>query len=94
MHGVYTRRLDQNQVEQITGKASFVAPGKIEVAGQTYQGQHICIATGSYPQLPEVPGSDLGITSDGFFQLQAVPREVAVVGAGYIAAELAGLLNA
>jgi glutathione reductase (NADPH) len=49
---------------------------------------------GGTPALPDIPGAELGITSDGFFELEDLPRRVAVVGAGYIAVELAGVLNA
>jgi glutathione reductase (NADPH) len=52
------------------------------------------LATGGRPRLPPVPGTELGITSDGFFELEAPPRRVAVVGSGYIAVELAGVLHA
>ncbi len=52
------------------------------------------IATGGQPKYPPVPGAELGITSDGFFELEQLPRRVAVVGSGYIAVELAGVLRA
>jgi glutathione reductase (NADPH) len=52
------------------------------------------IATGGHPRVPKLPGADLGITSDGFFELDRCPRRVAVVGGGYIAVELAGVLHA
>jgi glutathione reductase (NADPH) len=52
------------------------------------------IATGGYPTIPDTPGKELGITSDGFFELEKQPRKVAIVGAGYIAVELAGIFNA
>ena len=64
------------------------------MAGERYSAEHIVIAVGGAPCLPDVPGAELGITSDGFFELDALPRRVAVVGAGYIAVELAGVLNA
>ena len=52
------------------------------------------IATGGQPTYPPVPGAELGITSDGFFELERLPRRVAVVGSGYVAVELAGVLRA
>ncbi len=60
----------------------------------TYSADHIVIAPGARPVVPEVPGAELGITSDGFFELTQQPQRVAIVGGGYIAVELAGLLNA
>lgn len=55
---------------------------------------HITIATGGRPVIPDLPGAELGITSDGFFELETQPRRVAIVGSGYIAVELAGLFHA
>jgi glutathione reductase (NADPH) len=53
----------------------------------------ILIATGGRPSHPNIPGVEYGIDSDGFFELPALPKRVAVVGAGYIAVELAGVIN-
>ena len=65
----------------------------LEVDGQRYSADHIVIATGGKPTMPALPGAELGITSDGFFELEACPQRVAVVGSGYIAVELAGMLK-
>ncbi|WP_163374638.1 FAD-dependent oxidoreductase, partial [Escherichia coli] len=54
---------------------------------------HILIATGGRPSHPNIPGAEYGIDSDGFFELPALPERVAIVGAGYIAVELAGVIN-
>jgi glutathione reductase (NADPH) len=64
------------------------------VDGQQYTADHIVIATGGRPIVPPVPGAELGITSDGFFELTEQPRKVAIIGAGYIGVELAGVLRA
>lgn len=54
----------------------------------------LCVI-GGYPIIPkDVPGAEHGITSDGFFDLDYLPKKVALVGAGYIAVELAGIFNA
>ncbi len=77
------------------GAAKFIDAHTLEVAGETYTADHIVIATGSRPIVPkDVPGAEYGITSDGFFELETQPQKVAVVGGGYIALELAGVLNA
>ncbi len=55
---------------------------------------HIVLATGSQPIVPPVPGAELGITSDGFFELKEQPKRVAIIGGGYIGVELSGVLNA
>jgi glutathione reductase (NADPH) len=56
--------------------------------------RRIVVATGGRPVVPSVPGADLGITSDGFFEPVEQPRRVAIIGAGYIGVELAGVLRA
>lgn len=90
----YHTYLADSAIDEIQGRARFVDPHTLEVAGERYSAEHIVIAVGGAPCLPDVPGVELGITSDGFFELDALPQRVAVVGAGYIAVELAGVLNA
>lgn len=90
----YHTYLSDSDIEEITGKARFLDAGTLEVAGKRFTADHIVIAPGGAPVVPDTPGADLGITSDGFFELEHLPRRVAVVGSGYIAVELAGLLNA
>jgi glutathione reductase (NADPH) len=82
------------EIARIDGRARFVAPGRISVAGVEYSADHVVIATGGAPIVPPVPGAELGITSDGFFELAEQPRRVAVIGGGYIGVELAGVLSA
>jgi glutathione reductase (NADPH) len=62
--------------------------------GVRYSAEHILIATGAHPLRPDIPGAELGLVSDDFFDLRAAPAEVAIIGGGYIAVELAGLLQA
>ena len=64
------------------------------MAGAYYTAPHILIATGGHALYPDIPGAQYGITSDGFFELDDVPKRTAVVGAGYIAVEVAGVLHA
>jgi glutathione reductase (NADPH) len=66
----------------------------VAVGERCISADKIIIATGGRPKVPKLPGAELGITSDGFFELEDLPRRVAVAGAGYIAVELAGMLNA
>jgi len=81
-------------IERIHGHAKFVDARTLEVAGNHYTADHIVIATGGQSIVPPVRGAELGITSDGFFELTAQPQRVAVVGGSYIAVELGGVLNA
>jgi glutathione reductase (NADPH) len=94
LNGIYDRNLGHSGVDVIAAYASFVGPDTVAAAGQQYRAKLILIATGGHPWVPEVPGAELGISSDGFFELEDLPARTLVVGAGYIATELAGLLNA
>ncbi|WP_033568146.1 glutathione-disulfide reductase [Dickeya undicola] len=94
IHQSYNNVLGKNQVEVIQGFARFVDAKTVEVNGERITADHILIATGGRPTRPAIPGAEYGIDSDGFFELTALPKRVAVVGAGYIAVEIAGVLNA
>ncbi len=93
IHQSYDRVLGNNNVDVIHGFARFIDAHTVEVNGERITADHILIATGGRPSKIEIPGAEYGIDSDGFFDLQAMPKRVAVVGAGYIAVELAGVLN-
>lgn len=90
----YHTYLSDSKIDEITGTAQFIDAKTIEVAGNEYTADHIVIAVGGAADVPKTPGAELGITSDGFFELEQLPESVAVIGSGYIAVELAGLLNA
>ncbi|MGB3724629.1 MAG: glutathione-disulfide reductase [Glaciecola sp.] len=93
IHQSYDRVLGNNGVTLIKGFARFVSNNSVEVDGVVYTADHITIATGGRPIKPPVPGAELGLDSDGFFALKQQPKKVVVVGAGYIAVELAGVLH-
>ncbi len=94
LNEIYHRGLRESDVDKIEGHARFTDNRAVEVDGQRFRAHHILIATGGSPQVPDIPGAELGITSDGFFELEHRPQSMAIVGAGYIAAELAGVCNA
>lgn len=94
IHQSYDRVLTNNKVDVIHGYAKFVDSHTVEVNGEHYSADHILIAVGGKPSIPNIPGAQYGITSDGFFTLKALPKRVAVVGAGYIACEIASVLHA
>ncbi|SFN41278.1 NADPH-glutathione reductase [Izhakiella capsodis] len=94
IHTSYDNVLGKNNVDVIHGFARFVDAHTVEVNGEKISADHILIATGGRPTHPSIPGAELGIDSDGFFELQALPKRSAVVGAGYIAVEIAGVLSA
>ncbi|WLS79175.1 glutathione-disulfide reductase [Erwinia pyri] len=94
IHTSYDNVLGKNNVDVIKGYARFVDAHTVEVNGEKITADHILIATGGRPTRPTIPGAEYGIDSDGFFELDALPKRTAVVGAGYIAVEIAGVVNA
>lgn len=94
IHDSYERVLANNDITVINGYGRFIDARTVEVNGEHYTADHITIATGGEPMIPDVPGAGYGIDSDAFFDLTERPNRVAVLGAGYIAVELAGVLNA
>lgn len=93
LNGIYNQILTNANVDVIAGHAQIVDAHTVVVNGKSYSTHHILIATGGHPVKPELPGSELGITSDEFFHLPALPRHAIVKGGGYIAVELASILN-
>ncbi|MGF1835374.1 glutathione-disulfide reductase [Photobacterium sanguinicancri] len=94
IHQAYDNVLGNNKVEVINGFATFIDAKTIEVNGEHYTADHILIAVGGEPTIPNIPGADHGIDSNGFFELTEQPKRTAVIGAGYIAVEIAGVLSA
>ena len=94
IHASYQSGLVKNNVDVIPGFARFVDEKTVEVNQQQYTADHILIATGTEPTRPDIEGAELGIDSNGFFELQQLPKRTAIIGSGYIAVELAGVLNA
>jgi glutathione reductase (NADPH) len=94
LNGIYRRNLDSKGITTVPAAAHFVSATElITTAGERYRAKHIVIATGGLPKIPALPGAELAITSDGFFELERLPRRIAIVGSGYIAVELAGVLR-
>ncbi|MET3558376.1 glutathione reductase (NADPH) [Streptococcus rupicaprae] len=89
----YANNWARNGVTHIEGYASFIDHKTVTVNGEQVSADHILIATGSVPAIPDIPGAELGETSDDFFAWESLPKSVAVIGAGYIAVELAGVLH-
>ncbi|HEX3773006.1 MAG TPA: glutathione-disulfide reductase [Polyangiaceae bacterium] len=90
---IYLANLRQDQIELIEGRARFVAPREVAVGERRFAAKHVLIATGGRPCQPDVIGANLGLDSNGFFALDAAPKRVLIAGGGYIAVELAGILN-
>ena len=94
LNGIYEGNLARRGVTLIRGRAQFSDGRTVTAAGSSLSAPHIMIATGGRPLLPSIPGAELGITSDGFFELPRRPQRVAIVGSGYIAIELTGIFAA
>ncbi|NXU69051.1 GSHR protein, partial [Horornis vulcanius] len=98
LNDIYENNVKKAHIDIIRGYGKFTADPEptIEVDGKKYTAPHILIATGGRPAVPsdsEIPGASLGMTSDGFFDLEELPRRSVIVGAGYIAVEIAGILS-
>ncbi len=98
IHNSYNNVLAKNNIDVLNGFGRFVNAKTVEVTyadgtSEQVTADHILIATGGRPSIPNVKGAEYGITSYGFFALTELPKRVAVVGAGYIAVELAGVFN-
>lgn len=98
IHTSYNNVLSKNNVDVLNGFARFKDAKTIEVSyadgsKEEVTADHFLIATGGRPSIPSIKGAEHGITSDGVFELNALPKSVAIVGAGYIAVELAGVFN-
>ncbi len=93
LNSIYERNLEAKGIRYVRGAARFSDKHTVEVNGERFTAPHIVIATGGNPWVPDLPGAELGITSDGFFALEQQPKRVAVIGAGYIACELAGAFH-
>jgi glutathione reductase (NADPH) len=94
LNEMYARSVQLDGVRLVQGEGRFIGPGLVRVGEEQLSARAVLIATGGRPNVPNVPGAELGITSDGFFALEARPDRVAVVGAGYIAVEVAGVFSA
>ena len=93
LNAVYERALSVAGAEIIRGRATVVSPHKVSINGKTYSAKHILVATGSWPQVPDIPGRELAITSNEAFHLERLPKRALVVGGGYIAVEFASIFD-
>ena len=93
LNGIYRNLLINSGVTLLEGHARILGPHEVEVNGQRHSAEHILIAVGGWPQVPDIPGKELAITSQEAFALEQLPRRVLVVGGGYIAVEFASIFN-
>ena len=94
LEGIYRNLLKNAGVESFDQRARLVDPHTVELADGTRKtAKHILLATGGRPVKPDMPGAELGITSNDIFHLPGLPKSILIVGGGYIASEFAGILN-
>ncbi|NLC09709.1 MAG: FAD-dependent oxidoreductase, partial [Gammaproteobacteria bacterium] len=93
LNGIYGNLLKNNDVTLLEGHARIVDAHTVEVSGQQYSAAHILLATGGWPQVPDIPGKEHITDSNQVFYLPEQPQRVLVVGGGYIALEFASIFN-
>ena len=93
LNGIYRNLLVDSGVTLLQAHARLVDAHTVEVDGKHYSAEHILIATGGWPQVPDIPGREHAITSNEAFYLEALSRRVLVVGGGYIAVEFASIFH-
>lgn len=94
LNGMYRSYLEKDAITLLEGSARFIDNRTIEVANRKLTAPHILIAVGARPLFPQIPGAQVGLTSDDFFALEKLPKKSIIAGAGYIAVELASILQA
>ncbi|MBI1368294.1 MAG: glutathione-disulfide reductase [Planctomycetes bacterium] len=93
LNGVYDKLLKDRNVEVLHGRARLIDPHAVAINDRTLTARYILIAAGSRPHVPDIPGCELGITSDEAFFLKTLPKRVLIIGGGYIAVEFAGIFH-
>ena len=94
LEGIYRKLLDGSNVEIVDARARLKDPHTITLStGRDVTAKHILVATGGHPVIPDMPGAELGMTSNEIFKLEKMPKSILIIGGGYIASEFAGILN-
>jgi glutathione reductase (NADPH) len=94
LRGIYADNLAASGATLVRDRARLAGAGRVVIGSATHAAGHVVVATGGRPVVPAGPGAEAGITSDGFFALDSRPAAVAIVGGGYVAAELCGVFAA
>ncbi len=94
LRGIYLDNLTGSGAALVRERARLAGGRRVAIGDAAHEAAHVVVATGGRPTLPELPGAGAGIDSDGFFALERMPASVAIVGSGYVAAELCGVFAA
>lgn len=93
LNQVYTTNLEKKGVDIFKGEAKFINANTIKVGANELVGKNILIATGTSPFIPEFEGKEFVHTSDDMFALEQLPKDIAIIGGGYIALEFSGIMT-
>jgi glutathione reductase (NADPH) len=93
LNGIYDRLLADSGVRYVAGRGVLEDPHTVRVGSERFTAEHVVIATGARPWLPDIPGIEHAISSDDAFDLPELPRRIVLVEGGYIAVEFAGIFN-
>ena len=91
LNTIYLKLLENSGATLYRAHATITGAHTVDVEGKSISARHILIATGGWPNIPDVPGRELVISSNDVFDLPEFPNKILVVGGGYIAVELASI---
>jgi len=93
LNGIYIRNLEASGVEILNGRAVLKDAHTVLLDGREISAKYILVAVGATPFMPQIDGIEHAISSNEAFHIEALPRDIIVVGGGYIAVEFAGIFN-
>ena len=99
LEGIYQNLLKTSGVHVFHGHGALKGPNAVVLTtpagpSRTLKGHHILLATGSTPKPLPIHGGDQALVSDHILDLAALPESIAIIGGGFIAVEMASILNA
>ena len=93
LNEVYRNLLTNAGAQLIEGRARIVDPHSVRVGGKTHTAERLLVASGAWPDIPDIPGKEHILSSNEMFFIEQLPERAIIVGGGYIAVEFAGILN-
>ena len=93
LNGIYIKNLEASGVEILTGRAVLKDANTVHMDGRDISAKNILIAVGGTPFKPQIEGIEHAITSNEAFHIEVLPKDIIIVGGGYIAVEFAGIFN-
>jgi glutathione reductase (NADPH) len=91
LEGVYRKMLSEPGARLVEGTAKLLDAHTVEINGQRMTAANILLAIGGHPVTPKIPGIEHVISSNEALDLPQLPRNIVIVGGGYIAVEFAGI---